>query len=218
MANFSLAKYGKLWLARHELDRYCWLLRMNQNSWLVFKIFIVSYQNYVCWYPDVRALFPVYVILKTRRNFLVFLCSLINFYSAWCLNLGSYAFPGLGPRPKVDISRPKWTHGGGVVRSKLHGLETRMNARWSGHERTKFWWTHESLVNARWSGHERTKFCWTHKSLVNARWSGHERTKVWTLTHKKFSCVHNQTFVRSCTDHRAFMSRPSCVHPLTFVR
>ena len=86
-----------------------------------------------------------------------------------------------------------------VVRSKLHGLETRMNARWSGHERTMVW-------------------TWTHDGLVNARWSGHERTKVWTWTHEKFSCVHFQTFVRSCPDHRAVMSRPSCVHVQTIVR
>ena len=99
--------------------------------------------------------------------------------------------PGWGPRPKPDMSRPKWTHEGGVVRSKLHGLETRMNAQLA---------------------------LWTHDGLVNARWSGHERTKVWTWTHEKFSCVHFQTFVRSCPDHRAVMSRPSCVHVQTIVR
>ena len=71
------------------------------------------------------------------------------------------------------MSRPRWTHDGGVVRSNLHGLETRKNAR--------IWiWTHESLdMNARKSG-ERTKvWTWTHESLVNARKSGHERTRVW---------------------------------------
>ena len=93
------------------------------------------------------------------------------------------------------MSRSKRTHEGGVVRSKLHGLETRMNARWSGHERTMVW-------------------SWTHDGLVTAWWSGHERTKVWTWTHEKFSCVHVQTFVRSCPDHRSFMSRPSCVHQM----
>ena len=56
----------------------------------------------------------------------------------------------------------------GVVRSNLHSLETRKNARKSGHERTK------GLMNARKSGHERTK------GLINARKSDHERTKVWT--------------------------------------
>ena len=56
--------------------------------------------------------------------------------------------------------------------------ESLMNARKSV-ERTKIWWTHESLMNARKSG-ERTKVCtWTRESLVNARKSGHERTKVW---------------------------------------
>ena len=107
--------------------------------------------------------------------------------------------PGWGPRPKPDMSRPKLTHEGGVVRSKLHGLETRMNARWSGHERTMVW-------------------TWTHDGLVTARWSGHERTKVWTWTHEKFSCVHFQTFVRSCPDHRAFISRTTCVQVQTIVR
>ena len=109
------------------------------------------------------------------------------------------SIPGWVPRPKPDMSRPKWTHEGGVVRSKLHGLETRMNARWSGHERTMVW-------------------TWTHDGLVNARCSGHERTKVGTWTHEKFSCVHFQTFLRSCPDHRAVMSRPSCVHVQTIVR
>ena len=33
----------------------------------------------------------------------------------------------------------RFWHEGGVVRSNLHGLETRMNARWSGHERTMVW-------------------------------------------------------------------------------
>ena len=67
---------------------------------------------------------------------------------------------------------------------------------------------------------ERTMvWTWTHDGLdMNARWSGHERTKVWTWTHEKFSCVHFQTFVRSCPDHRAVMSRPSCVHVQTIVR
>ena len=58
----------------------------------------------------------------------------------------------------------RYVHDGGVVRSNLHGLETRKNARKSGHERTN------SLVNARKSDHERTN------SLVNARKSDHERT------------------------------------------
>ena len=75
--------------------------------------------------------------------------------------------PGWGPRRKVDMSRPRWTHHGGVVRSNLHSLETRKNARKTGHERTK------SLMNARKSGHERTK------GLMNALKTG-ERTKVWT--------------------------------------
>ena len=62
--------------------------------------------------------------------------------------------------------------------------ESLSNARKSGHERTKVWtWTHESLVNARKSGHKRTKVWWTHESLVNARKSV-ERTKVWTWTHE----------------------------------
>ena len=33
----------------------------------------------------------------------------------------------------------------------------------------------------------------------------------------RLSCVHVQTFVRSCPDHRAF-TRPSCVHVQTIVR
>ena len=113
-------------------------------------------------------------------------------------------FPGWGPRPKVDMSRPKWTHEGVVMRSKLHGLETRMNSRLTGHEHTKVW-------------------TWTHESLMNARWSGHQRTKVWTWTQENFSCVH-KTFMRSCKtivrspDFRAFMSRLSCVHVQTIVR
>ena len=40
-----------------------------------------------------------------------------------------------------------------------------MNARKSGHERTKVWLTHESLMNARKFGHERTKVWLTHESL-----------------------------------------------------
>ena len=51
--------------------------------------------------------------------------------------LASPGHPGWGPRRKVDMSRPRWTHDGGVVRSILHGLETRKNARKSEHERTK---------------------------------------------------------------------------------
>ena len=108
--------------------------------------------------------------------------------------------PGWGPRPKPDMSGPKWTHEGGVVRSKLHGMETRMNARWSGHERTMVWtWTHDGLdmdaqqilaLNARiWSG--------AHDGLdKNARKSGHipfRSGMVWTYlpsnarrTHEKF--------------------------------
>ena len=34
----------------------------------------------------------------------------------------------------------------------------------------------------------------------------------------RLSCVHVQTFVRSCPDFRAFMFRLSCVHVQTFVR
>ena len=45
-----------------------------------------------------------------------------------------------------------------------------MNARKSGHERTKVWLTPESLVNARKSGHERTNVWLTHEILdMNAR-------------------------------------------------
>ena len=75
------------------------------------------------------------------------------------------------------------------------------------------------LVNARKSGHERTMvWTWTHDGLdMNARLSGHERTKVWKWTHEIFSCVHVQTFVRSCPDHRA-VTRPPCVHVQTIVR
>ena len=34
----------------------------------------------------------------------------------------------------------------------------------------------------------------------------------------RYSCVHDQTFVRSCSDFRAFMFGLSCVHVRTFVR
>ena len=70
---------------------------------------------------------------------------------------------------------------------KLHSLETSKNAQKSEQERTKVWWTHESLdMNARKSAHERTKvWTWTHESLhMNARKSAHERTKVCTWTHE----------------------------------
>ena len=74
--------------------------------------------------------------------------------------------PGWGPRRKQVCPDRRWTHEGGVVRSKLHSLETSKNARKSEHERTKVCRTHESLdMNARKSEHERTKVWRTHESL-----------------------------------------------------
>ena len=107
-------------------------------------------------------------------------------------------FPGWGPRRKQVCPDRRWTHEGGVVRSKLHSLETSKNAQKSEHERTKVCRTHESLdMNAQKSEHERTKVWWTHESLdMNARifvrsWSD-ESPRIWSWKHKN-SCIHVQT-------------------------
>ena len=158
MAKYSMAKYDILWLVRHELDRFCWLLRMKQNSWLVFKIFIVTCQSYVRWYPVYLAFFPVYVILKAPRNFLVFICGLIKFDSVWCLNLGSYAFSGWYVQTKMNAWRGR------------RALKTTRSG--NADERTMVWTEmHESLdLNARKSGERTMVWTWTHESLdMNAR-------------------------------------------------
>ena len=54
-------------------------------------------------------------------------------------------YPNWCARPKVHMSGPKWTHKGGVVRSKLHGLETSLNARRSAHI-GNFDWSTEGLL------------------------------------------------------------------------
>ena len=102
------------------------------------------------------------------------------FLSCLFIEMGTYLNkPSLRSQTESQYVRPRRTHDGCVVRSNLHGLKTRKNARKSGHERTKSMMNarksdHErtkSLANARKSDHERTK------GLVNARKSGHERTK-----------------------------------------
>ena len=122
-----------------------------------------------------------------------------------------------------DGSKYAHTEEGGVVRSKIHCLETSKNTRMSEHELTKVCRTHKSLdMNARKSEHERTKIWWTHKSLnMNARESEQERPKIWTWTHESLdmnerksghewtnvwtwtqeSLIMNaKKFVRSCPD------------------
>ena len=95
----------------------------------------------------------------TLKNLSVFLDSVaLKVLKVW--NWVRVTLPVWGPRRKQVCPDRRWTHEGGVVRSKLHSLETSKDARKSEHERTKDWWTHESLD-------------------MNARKSG-ERTKVWT--------------------------------------
>ena len=124
--------------------------------------------------------------------------------------------PGWDPRRKQVCPDRRWTHEGGVVRSKLHSLETSKNARKSEHERTKVCRTHESLdMNAKKSENERTKVWLTHESLdMNARKSEHERTKVW-WTHESLD-MNARIFVRSWSDSRmrvwSWRHKNSCVH------
>ena len=120
-------------------------------------------------------------ILLTHLCF--FVCGLLLLFYG-CSGIKCFYYPGWGPRRKQVCPDRRWTHEGGVVRSK-YSLETSKNARKSGHERTKVCRTHESLdMNTRKSEHERRKIGKTHESWVNARKSGHERTKVWTWTHE----------------------------------
>ena len=59
-----------------------------------------------------------------------------------------------------------------ALKSGQERMKGVVNARRFDHERTKVWWTHESLMDAR-------MVWWTHENLLmNARKSG-EQTKVW---------------------------------------
>ena len=78
-------------------------------------------------------------------------------------------FPSWGPRRKFDTPRPKWIHERGVMSSKLHGLETWMNAGILGQSQTSVCysmnigsissgtvWTYQFLV---W--HLNLSYCWS---------------------------------------------------------
>ena len=157
---------------------YVWLLFAMLRGFV--KLFMYKPLNLIVW--EKRLFFPIWKINWKKSKIEKQKMIVVD-------------HPGWGPRRKQVCPDRRWTHEGGVVRSKLHSLETSKNARKSEYERTKVCRTHESLdMSAQKSENERTKVWWTHESLnMNARKSG-ERTKVVSLTwtHKN-SCVHVQT-------------------------
>ena len=114
--------------------------------------------------------------------------------------------PSWGPRQKVNMSRPRWTHDRvSCVQINIvwkHGkIHESLNMHERSDEQMKVWsWTHESLAVAQKSGYERTEVLWTHESMIRNAWIlwwTHEglimKARIDWLTHKNLD-MNSQKF------------------------